>query len=76
MPLTGSTVEVGDPACDDPPALGTKLDANGSDDTPATLDPGDTWIYALLERDDRTDRRLHGVARHQHRDSHRRRGRA
>ena len=45
MPLTGSTVEVGDPACDDPPALGTKLDADGTDDTPATLDPGDTWIY-------------------------------
>jgi hypothetical protein len=36
-----STVEVGDPACDAPPELVGK----GGDDSPDTLDLGDTWTY-------------------------------
>jgi hypothetical protein len=36
-----SGVEVRDPACDEPPELVSK----GGDDSPDTLDPGDTWTY-------------------------------
>jgi hypothetical protein len=36
-----SSVEVRDPACDEAPELVTK----GGDDSPDTLDPGDTWTY-------------------------------
>ncbi len=43
FPATG--VQVTDPNCDSPPQLTGKADASGSDDTPDTLDPGDTWTY-------------------------------
>jgi hypothetical protein len=36
-----STVKVGDPACDEPPERVGK----SGDDSPGTLDPGDTWSY-------------------------------
>ena len=36
-----SSVDVRDPACDEPPEPVSK----GGDDSPATLDPGDTWTY-------------------------------
>ena len=43
FPAAGVTVS--DPACDAPPALDEKQDDSGADDSPATLDPGDTWVY-------------------------------
>lgn len=41
LAFPASTVEVRDPACDEPPELVSK----GGDDSPDTLDPGDTWAY-------------------------------
>ena len=43
--LPASTVKVTDPACDQPPTLVGKADLNGTDSSPRTLDPGDTWTY-------------------------------
>jgi hypothetical protein len=45
IPLRASTVRVTDTQCDEPPALVRKLDGDGPDRSPRTLDPGDTWIY-------------------------------
>ena len=47
-----ASVQVTDRACDDPPppALVGKEDANGADDSPRTLDPGDTWTYACSRK--------------------------
>ena len=39
-----------DPAATTRPALVDKEDASGADDTPRTLDPGDTWIYRCSHR--------------------------
>jgi uncharacterized repeat protein (TIGR01451 family) len=38
-------VEVSDPLCDGAPALVSRQDESGSDPSPATLDPGETWVY-------------------------------
>ena len=45
VPLQASTVQVSDPACDQPPALVAKAGQHGKDRSPRTLDPGDTWTY-------------------------------
>ncbi len=45
VPLQASTVQVSDPACDEPPALVAKAGQHGKDRSPRTLDPGDTWTY-------------------------------
>jgi hypothetical protein len=38
-------VVVSDPKCDDPPELVEKRADSGEDESPQTLDPGDTWVY-------------------------------
>jgi hypothetical protein len=45
VPFPKDGVVVSDPNCDDPPELGEQQDASGADDSPGTLDPGDTWVY-------------------------------
>jgi hypothetical protein len=45
VPFPAAGVVVSDPNCDDAPELGERQDASGADDSPGTLDPGDTWIY-------------------------------
>ena len=45
VPLPAATVKVSDPACDHPPALVNKAARLGTDRSPQTLDPGDTWTY-------------------------------
>jgi hypothetical protein len=49
-PFPEAGVQVTDPDCDDPPALAEKRDASGEDDSPGTLDPGDTWVYRCSNR--------------------------
>ena len=44
--LADSTVVVTDPQCTTAPALQVKNRDAGEDPTPASLDPGDTWVYA------------------------------
>ena len=46
VPFPASGVTVADEHCDDPPALVRKDGPEGSDTSPGTLDPGDTWTYA------------------------------
>jgi hypothetical protein len=47
VPFPAVSVRVTDPTCDDPPALvGKAGPGGGTDATPGTLDPGDTWTYA------------------------------
>ena len=48
VPFPADAVRVSDPQCDDPPELVDKDDASGADDSPGTLDPGDTWTYRCL----------------------------
>jgi uncharacterized repeat protein (TIGR01451 family) len=50
LPFPADSVRVTDPACDSPPALVGKADAAGTDDSPGTLDPGDTWTYACSRK--------------------------
>ena len=50
LPFPAASVRVEDPNCDAPPELVGKADAAGSDDSPATLDPGDTWTYACSKK--------------------------
>jgi hypothetical protein len=50
VPFPAESVRVTDPTCDAPPALVGKADAAGTDDSPRTLDPGDTWSYACSRR--------------------------
>ena len=50
MPLPASTVHVSDDTCDQPPELVSKADRNGQDDTPESLNPGDTWTYACSHK--------------------------
>jgi hypothetical protein len=50
VPFAQEDVEVTDPACNEPPELAEKEDASGADDSPDTLDPGDTWIYSCSNR--------------------------
>ena len=45
LPFPANSVRVTDPNCDEPPELTAKTDGSGADDTPRTLDPGDTWTY-------------------------------
>jgi hypothetical protein len=45
LPFPAASVRVDDATCDDPPELVGKADASGADDSPRTLDPGDTWTY-------------------------------
>jgi hypothetical protein len=45
LPFPAASVRVEDPTCDGAPELSGKADAAGGDDTPRTLDPGDTWTY-------------------------------
>jgi hypothetical protein len=45
-----SAVQVTDPRCDAPPELVEKLRDSGSDPSPGTLDPGDTWVYRCSYR--------------------------
>ncbi len=46
IPFPEAAVRVTDPGCDDPPTLVGKTDGSGPDDSPGTLDPGDTWTYS------------------------------
>jgi hypothetical protein len=46
VPFPAASVRVTDPNCDDPPVLVGK----GPDDTPRTLDPGDTWTYGCSRK--------------------------
>jgi uncharacterized repeat protein (TIGR01451 family) len=50
VPFPASGVTVSDPNCDEPPELVRKEDASGSDVSPRTLDPGDTWVYGCERR--------------------------
>jgi hypothetical protein len=50
VPFPAASVRVTDPNCDDPPQLVGKADASGSDDSPRTLDPGDTWTYTCSRK--------------------------
>jgi len=43
-------VHVTDPRCDEGPELQDKAGANGPDESPRTLDPGDAWTYACRHR--------------------------
>ena len=45
LPFQAGSVRVVDPRCDGPPTLTAKSDGAGTDDSPETLDPGDTWTY-------------------------------
>jgi uncharacterized repeat protein (TIGR01451 family) len=46
VPFPAAGVAVSDPACDATPRLADKEDASGgADNSPGTLDPGDTWVY-------------------------------
>jgi hypothetical protein len=50
LPFPAESVRVVDPRCDEPPALNGKSDGSGADDSPGTLDPGDTWTYACSRK--------------------------
>ncbi len=50
LPFPAGSVHVVDPNCDAAPTLVGKADASGADDTPGTLDPGDTWTYACSRK--------------------------
>jgi hypothetical protein len=50
LPFPADSVRVTDPNCDKPPELTTKTDGSGADDTPRTLDPGDTWTYVCSHK--------------------------
>jgi hypothetical protein len=50
LPFPAASVHVVDPKCDEPPALVGKADASGTDDSPGTLDPGDTWTYTCSKK--------------------------
>jgi hypothetical protein len=50
VPFPAAGVAVSDANCDDPPGLGQKQDGSGEDDSPGTLDPGDTWVYGCSRR--------------------------
>ena len=43
--IVGEKLAFDDPLCEAPPLLQDKRRGDGSDPTPATLDPGDTWVY-------------------------------
>jgi uncharacterized repeat protein (TIGR01451 family) len=45
VPFPADSVHVADPVCDAPPALVGKAGSSGADNSPGTLDPGDTWTY-------------------------------
>ena len=50
VPFPATGVVVSDDRCDDPPELAEKQDGSGADDSPDTLDPGDTWVYRCVNR--------------------------
>jgi hypothetical protein len=50
LPFPANSVRVTDPNCDEPPELTAKTDGSGADDTPRTLDPGDTWTYVCSHK--------------------------
>jgi hypothetical protein len=50
LPFPEDSVRVTDPNCDDPPELTAKTDGSGADNTPGTLDPGDTWTYVCSHK--------------------------
>ena len=50
LPFPAASVEVEDDNCDAPPELVGKADTAGSDDSPGTLNPGDTWTYACSKK--------------------------
>src|SRR4051794_20941453 len=52
IPFPSDQVEVSDPACDARPKLTDKSDGSGSDDSPGTLDHGDTWTYECSRKTD------------------------
>ena len=45
VPLGASEVHVSDDTCDQPPKLVSTADRDGEDDTPGSLNRGDTWTY-------------------------------
>jgi hypothetical protein len=50
LPFPAGSVLVTDPNCDAPPQLSGKTDGSGADDSPRTLDPGDTWTYTCSHK--------------------------
>ena len=50
VPFPAASVNVTDPACDAPPELTRKADSSGADNSPGTLDPGDTWTYTCSRK--------------------------
>jgi hypothetical protein len=51
VPFPAASVRVTDPSCDDPPALvGKAGPGGGTDASPGTLDPGDTWTFGCSRR--------------------------
>lgn len=50
LPFPADSVRVTDPNCDAPPQLTGKSNGSGPDDSPGTLNPGDTWTYACSHK--------------------------
>jgi hypothetical protein len=50
LPFPADSVRVTDPNCDAAPQLTGKSDGSGPDDSPGTLDPGDTWAYTCSHK--------------------------
>ena len=52
VPFAAADVHVTDANCDPPPKLSDTSDGDGADDSPGTLDPGDTWTYTCSVKTD------------------------
>ncbi len=63
LPFPEDSIRVTDPNCDAPPKLTGKADGSGADDTPGTLDPGDTWTYACSRKTTAAENCTAGVVR-------------
>jgi Domain of unknown function DUF11 len=50
VPFPAASVSVTDPECDAAPQLSGKTDGSGSDNSPGSLDPGDTWTYTCSRK--------------------------
>ena len=58
VPLIGETIAVSDPLCEAPPQLAGK----GADQTPDTLDPGDSWTFTCTVQSQAGQTRIDNVA--------------
>ena len=71
VPLPASTVQVSDPACDQPPALVDKAGSARQGPLATDARPGRHLELSVLPQDRGAPERLHAVDRHQHRHRHR-----